>query len=793
MVYFSTTINPVKYFYICDWILTVYFVALSHISYLPTIIVYIRELLACEASLVHMYCRQAVLELSSLQDAPSEPLPIEPCLQHLNMLCCSHFAEPLPDCLTVSENVNLAHDPQHALLAVQGSLLDNFFHSAENFLKQLEQVLEGFSKAGQLVVLTEKLLQCLHSSPKQCGHLEIKLGDTKENSDIYFPSAAFLYVSCLATEPPVVSKQTWVQVFCYKGGQGKAGRQQLQEVIQYPSESPPHFPTVLLPFDRVHVKVLGCSASTNTTLVFHALPPNLLLALAFSTVLLRVRPASEELTQSLQVCFNRWEHFLKRYDAPSPLKQAVFQLLSQLSCTGTSIRASADFVTNLQSELKQLYEKEVTFFQSSSSSSSKGKTKALLSFPPKDYLTSGGTGRFSNYLQSLLELYLIINRDRGAEKTDVEPKKKSSKGKKSTAATATAKEETKDWLNKVSHIVESLLPLEERGCGTSNSAYFDQPLTLSLPVKIHNRLLVVTGLPTAIPCDEIRSHIQKLTTSHGGLYHNELYVASEKRIVPATPDDDVESLSRLLAGEKGNQDEEASAAEGDVKADEKTSDEKASDDTSGSETKVSAKDSKPGDADGITRGDKQIYIPLGHAILEVSSSVRLHQIKSAILSSSLLQVEGGDLAVHTVSDQLQCSSNSHNNILHSYLKDKLCTGQNCLHPHVKELFIKVFNSSIKESSTDSDKQQGTTGASKASICDNNPCNLLKRFLNGYRGKTILADILNELYGDQTAQDGGLLPVQKFLDWVTKQCWDNVSQVWSGLLAIGYNLHFERYI
>ena len=732
----------------------------------------------CEASLVHMYCRQAVLELSSSQDIPLEPLPIEPHLHHLHMLCCAHFAEPLPDCLTVSENVNLARDPRHALLAVQGSLLDNFFQATENFLKQLEQILETFSKAGQLVVLTEKLLQCLHNSPKQCGHLEIKLGETKENSDIHFPSAAFLYVSCLATEPPVVSKQVWVQIFCYKGGQGKAGRQQLQEVIQYPSELPSHFPTVLLPFDRVHVKVLGCSASANTTLVFHALPPNLLLALAFSTVLLQVRQASEQFTQSLQVCFNRWEHFLKRYDAPSPLKLTVFQLLSQLSCTGPSIRTSTDFVTSLQSELKQLYEKEVTFFQSSTSSN-KGKTKALLSFPPKDYLTCGGTGRFSNYLQSLLELYLIINRDHSVEKSEVESKKKSNKAKKSATAAA-AKEETKDWLNKLSHTVENLLPLEERSFSISSNSYFDQALTASLPVKIHNRLLVVTGLPTAVPCDELKNHIQKLTISHGGLYHNELYVASEKRIVPATPDDDVESLSRLLAGEKDKQ-EEAQAADGDVKADEKGPNEAKTDDG----TKGSTKDNKLGDT-----SDRQIDIPLGHAILEVSSSVRLHQIKSAILSSSLLQVEGGNLAVHTVSDQLQCSSNSHNNILHSYLKSKLCSSQHCLHPHVKELFTKVFNSSIKESSVD-DKQQSTTGASKASICDNNPCNLLKRFLNGYRGKTILADILNELYGDHMAQDGGLLPVQKFLDWVSKQCWDNVTQVWSGLLAIGYNLHFER--
>ena len=104
-----------------------------------------------------------------------------------------------------------------------------------------------------------------------------------------------------------------------------------------------------------------------------------------------------------------------------------------------------------------------------------------------------------------------------------------------------------------------MLPLEERSCSASSNNYFDQALTASLPVKIHNRLLVVTGLPTAISCDDIRSHIQKLTTSHDGLYHNELYVASEKRILPATPDDDVESLSRLLAGEKDKQEEELAA------------------------------------------------------------------------------------------------------------------------------------------------------------------------------------------------------------------------------------------
>jgi len=716
------------------------------------------------------------------------------------MLCCSLFAEPLPDCTTISENVNLACDPQHALLAVQGSLLDKFFHLAPNFLDHLNSMVESFSKAGQLVLLTERLLHCLHNAPKQCGHLEVKLGDTKENTDIHFPSAAFLYVSCLAKEPPPASsKQSWVQVFCYKGGQGKAGRQQLQEVIQYPSESSPHFPTVLLPFDRVHVKILGLSASSNTSVVFHALPPELLMALAYSMVLSRVKTTSEQLTQCWQICFNRWEHFLKRYDAPDPLKQTVFQLLCQLSCAEPSIRASSDFVTNLQSELKQLYEKEGTFFQSSSGVS-KGKTKALLSFPPKDCLTCGGTGRFSTYLQSLLELYLTINRDHCQEKFDTELKRKTGKMKKSASTT---KDETKDWLNKVTQVVESLLPLDSAG---SSNNYCDQALASSLPVKIHNRLLVVTGLPTTVPCEEIQASIKKIASSHGGLYNNELHLPSEKRAIPPTPSDEVESLSGLLGGEKNKEKEnketskkedgEAPAASGgvvkpasDPKGDAAGDKKDRSGDTKNNRSGDTRND-RSGDTKNDRSGDKQVDVSLGYAILEVNSSVKLQTIKSAILSYPLLQVEGGDLAVHTVSDQLQCSSNSHNHILHNYLRDKLSSSQNCLHPSVRQLFSTVFNSCTKGLVSMDSGKESSSGVSKANVCDNSPCNLLKRFLNGYRGKTILADILTELYGEQAAQDSHL-SLEKFLEWVSGHCWDNMVQVWSGLLAIGYNLHFER--
>jgi len=56
-------------------------------------------------------------------------------------------------------------------------------------------------------------------------------------------------------------------------------------------------------------------------------------------------------------------------------------------------------------------------------------------------------------------------------------------------------------------------------------------------------------------------------------------VACEKRIVPAIPVDDVESLSRLLAGDEGRQEEEAkdsatAQAIGDAKPNEKTTGDK---------------------------------------------------------------------------------------------------------------------------------------------------------------------------------------------------------------------------
>ena len=57
-------------------------------------------------------------------------------------------------------------------------------------------------------------------------------------------------------------------MLCYRGGQGKGGNEQLQEVARYPNEivqSSTHhycgqtYPSLILPFNRIHVKLGGCS------------------------------------------------------------------------------------------------------------------------------------------------------------------------------------------------------------------------------------------------------------------------------------------------------------------------------------------------------------------------------------------------------------------------------------------------------------------------------------------------------------------------------------------------------
>jgi len=226
---------------------------------------------------------------------------------------------------------------------------------------------------------------------------------------------------------------------CYQGGQGKGGRQQLQEVARYPSllSQPatsqqycgPEYPALCLPCNRIHVKLGGCSNRPGKLLHVMSLSKEFPLALSFthylSELLARERVSRADLSSSdsavitqdrlraLLVCLESLSKFVCRMDCPIPLKELILHQLADVIWTICStpwphpdweesdIKLYAfptKFLQGAQEELLKLYESEVAEFSKEKSSKS--------TFPPPESIGAGGMGRFSTYLQALLEFVL---------------------------------------------------------------------------------------------------------------------------------------------------------------------------------------------------------------------------------------------------------------------------------------------------------------------------------------------------------------------------------------------------
>lgn len=236
-------------------------------------------------------------------------------------------------------------------------------------------------------------------------------------------------------------KYPWARVMCYQGGQGKAGRQQVQEVARYPNTMTqtmnqqycgPVYPSLILPCNRIHLKLGGCSTRPGKVLNVLTLPTGFPLALSFAHCLSQevaaqailapnggqacmLQTARHQVVSALSVCLQGLSKFLNRIDCPIPLKEVVFHLLTDiiwtLCCVADPEAVDADqplytfptvFVQRTQQELLKLYSSEVIKFSKAKSSESKH------SFPPAESIGAGGLGRFSTYFQALLEFVVAV-------------------------------------------------------------------------------------------------------------------------------------------------------------------------------------------------------------------------------------------------------------------------------------------------------------------------------------------------------------------------------------------------
>lgn len=566
------------------------------------------------------------------------------------------------------------------------------------------------------------------------------------------------------------------------------------------------YPALVLPFNKIHLKAGGCSVRPSKIIRTLSLPSNFPLSLAFTHALCthslsvsKENPSSELAllcSRALSVCLESLCKLVTRLEMPEKLKEKTLHLLSEVIWTLCSIAPagltpvslSTDFSQGLRQELLQLYELEVGKF-------SKAKQKTI--YPPPGSISEGGQGKFSTYLQSLLECYLATStyqqQFHGVEldasfspssssgllastSPPPEPVKRSSMrrlrsrrggAKKDTSESDPRKRE--EWLGVVRSASSLLLSLTAHSQDSDlrlPKSHSEASLAGSLPVHPNTKLIVVTGIRTDLSIDGVKGGIHHVCQSYSGLCNNELYL----------PVRDVTTSSKeeRTEGDRGSTEPGQTPHRDGGEREDHT-------------VPAVVQEVVPPSEQSITESLASQSSPettqqlMGHAVLELNYSSNTSLVCDSLLNLHLLQREETALSVTAVSDTLVCSEEeAANRALDGYLTHKLIERGDLI-PSAVEALKCVFGSAAQ-------KEEGLTEEEVSGD--------LLLFLVGYgsgkgAGKDVAGSVWREILEDGEGEKSHV-SVQEFLQWCSKQAASSAIRVWQGLFACGYDLHFTRY-
>ncbi|XP_063396384.1 probable E3 ubiquitin-protein ligase HECTD4 [Mytilus trossulus] len=442
-----------------------------------------RELLRCEGILSRMYCRTALLKLIDHCNSPA--MEIYSCsaslgsgmaasaallqqldIENLQLLSEELLCPPQPHGTVQNASLITSSSLEHCL-AISSCSLTKLLYSDEDKLKrELSVAIARAANQGEdyLIELTNQICICLQIAPEMFPYEEFPVTEVKVNTDVHFPGASCLVVSC-KTDPKVAKKDTslykspWAKVLSYTGNHvRKTGQPTKLDCVSYPrdtsstSNQNEQYTPAIIPCDRVHVK-LGVSPPPGVMLTIHALYPQFLLAVAYIETLIEEKygcgtqscgmrghagtPSSlisKDNHQSLwnvdniKITPGVFKHMIEllcRYlwkcSIPSLIKEYMFHLLAQSlrilnyseGCNGSVLLAlqphlnlNTGLLVQLQMELRKLYEEETKGWESMSTASGVGMGIGVCD-----------KGRFSTYFHSLLEVVLATAETRYDERS----------------------------------------------------------------------------------------------------------------------------------------------------------------------------------------------------------------------------------------------------------------------------------------------------------------------------------------------------------------------------------------
>ena len=601
----------------------------------------------------------------------------------------------------------------------------------------------------------------------------------------------------------------------------------MQEIARYPNEMMQSssnqycghtYPSLFLPFNRIHVKFGGCSTRPGKLLKVLALPPDFPLALSFIHTLSRYaakvyvkEPSSSEsvsfCSAALNVCVESLAKFLNRLDVSIPLKELAMHELADVMWTlcatapeGTQLYSlPSDCVQNMKQELQKVFETE-----SGSFLSVKAKTAAKV-YPPPGSIAEGDSGRFSTYFQAILEFVLAMfeyqHKFHGGEplssspsltpvpsatstpvlvsqvsaplsstatptsdsavpatpSSESGPGKRSGKrsrvrkglpGKKESGESPPAKKD--EWLNTLRAATSLLrcVALDSESEKLSGHIHEASVLSSHSGSKPVSRLLVVTDLNPKLDIDLVQKAIRKTCGLYGGLYHDQLYLPVQEK-----------ELEREVSIE----------SETDKKEDEASS----------STPQQESTDATPPEA---TPTCPTNYL-VGHAVLELCSSSQTSSCSSLLISDQSLQLDESCPQVFGVSNSLNCGEDElPNQVLAEYLRKKIMGDASTMTDVARSVLRAVFQSSLP------------SGESVMHLDMTQISGELQQFLSGFaEGRSTSLEKLVEVIKKSQSNEQGQLSLDGFLNWVVKEIAEDIGVkcTWMGLMAAGYDLHFEK--
>ncbi|XP_053376532.1 probable E3 ubiquitin-protein ligase HECTD4 [Mercenaria mercenaria] len=275
-----------------------------------------KELIRSERTLARMYCRTALLKLidhcnssameviscsSSLASGmeASAALLQELDIENIQLLSNELLRAPQPHGTIKAKSLMLCDSSKHCLAAQSCSLSDLMYENVDRLKKELAIAIARAAGQGEdyLFELTNQICACLQTAPEMFPYEEFPVTESKVQTDIYFPGAACLVISC-KTDPKATKKETslykspWARIYCYTGQRiKKTGQVAKQEVVSYPrdtsstSNHAEQYTPAIIPCDCIHIKV-GVSPPPGVIITIHALPPQFLLSLTYIETLI---------------------------------------------------------------------------------------------------------------------------------------------------------------------------------------------------------------------------------------------------------------------------------------------------------------------------------------------------------------------------------------------------------------------------------------------------------------------------------------------------------------------------